>query len=585
MEQKMQIKRCEIDRERQILDLEIGGVLPYPIPGNRVRISAIFCAGQIDRYFPMMADGTVCEDQYTQFHAAASIQLDTVFFEYHPVNPDDIILLKFCTCTPDYDWMVLDTDITLDAALFQSKTVSGTGIIRRFVAAYRMIKYFICTLLLPLWLLSGYLACRGHGTLHPAARGRQGKRAVFYHAHGLVMDWTGYGYSIREFKTNYFRRKYDRYCRKYPRTAGILFLSERDVEAGGNLDLVRSALAEPEWQERMVPVAEQREFLVNRPVQKLSWAELRRLAELVARSRVIILEDFYPHLHALSMRPETKILQLWHACGAFKLFGLSDLGISDHLKQDTRNHRSYDAALASGAGVVPFYSEAFGVPSSHIVPAGVPRTDFFFQEEAVDRKKRELYQRYPVLSGKRVLLFAPTFRGSGNQTAYYPVEQFPVSQMLEALPDDVVLIVKNHPFVHNRMEVASEYQDRVLDLTGTENINDLLLVTDLLITDYSSVIFEAAILQIPMLFYAFDLEDYIQSRDLYFDFASFVPGKIVREFPELVQAVLQMLQSPSDPDSGKAEPFRKFFLGAVDGHSTGRVVQLAERLYTMDDSE
>lgn len=578
MEQNIQMKRCEIDVEHQILDLEIEGMLPYPIHGERIRISVVFCAAKIDRYFPMIAYGTVCEEQYTQFHAATKIQLDSVFFEYHPEHPDDIIL-KFCICTSDYQWMMIDTDVVLDSALFQTGAVSGTGLGNALNRGFRFVKYLICTLLLPIWLLSGYLAVKGHGTLHPAAKGRQGKRAIFYHAHGMVLGWTGYGYSIRELKTNYFRSQYEKACRKYSQTEGILFLSERDVESGGNLDLVRKALKERDQQETLESLGEQREFLVSRPVSKLSWKELRHLAVLLAASRVIILEDFYPHLHALSMRPETKILQLWHACGAFKLFGLSNLGISDHLRQDTRNHRSYDAALTSGEGLVPFYSEAFGVPSSHIYPIGVPRTDFFFQEELVRQRVQDLYQRYPILQGKRVVLFAPTFRGSGNQTAYYPAEYFPVNQVVDGLPDDVILIIKNHPFVHNQLDIAVENQNRVLDLTGAENINDLLLLTDVLITDYSSVIFEAAILQIPMLFYVFDLEEYIRSRDLYFEFVDFVPGKIIREFPDLMKEVLQTLQLSSGKDDAD-DSFRKFFLGTIDGHSTQRVVQLVEQLYS-----
>lgn len=633
MEQNLQIRRCEINEEQQLLDLEIAGVLPYPIHGERFRISAVFSDGLIDRYFPMIAQGTVCEDGSTQFHAAVNIHLDTVFFEYHPENPDDIILLQFCTCTPDHKWMILDTDMTLHADLFQSHTKSMAG--KEFgslvYSGYRFVKYLIYTILLPVWLLSGYLAWKGHGHLHPAARGRQGKGAIFYHAHGIVLEHTGHGYSIRELKTNYFRRQYEKCCKRYPRTEGILFLSERQVEEGGNLDLIRRALAErrqqkevqnlmrsesaesaqqerAESQNRMrsesvesvqqerkvnqhqmrserlgqeqgeeaASVGALREFLVTRPVQKLSWKELRHLADLVAASRLIILEDFYPQLHALSIRPETRILQMWHACGAFKLFGLSDLGISVHLKQDTRNHRSYHAALASGEGIVPFYSEAFGIPSSHIYPVGVPRTDCFFQEEAVRRKKQELYQRYPFLQGKRVLLFAPTFRGSGNQNAYYPFERFPLHQILKELPEDVMLIVKNHPFVHGKLEIAESDRHRILDLTGIENINDLLLITDVLVTDYSSVIFEAAILQIPMLFYVFDLEEYIQSRDLYFDFAGFAPGQIVREWPDLIQAVQNTLESTEHYGS---EAFREFFLGAVDGHSTERVLQLVQQLY------
>lgn len=588
MEQEIQIKQWNIDSEQQVLDMAVEGILPYPVSGERFRMSAVFYNHTIDRYFPLIAYVTACDGGYTQFHAAARIHLDTVFFEYHPDDPDDIILLKFCTCSPDQQWLYLETGLTLKAVLFQTRERQKQGWCSVFHTAFRIAAYVFCTLLLPVWLLSGCLAAKGYGHLHPAARGRQGKRAAFYHAHGLVKDWTGYGYSLREYKTNYFRRQYTEYCRKYPQTEGIAFLSEREVEPDGNLDLVRRALLAEKQQdaERLqgkqvdsaasAAVGALREFLVTRPVQRLTWRELRQLAELVARSEIIILEDFYPQLHALSMRTETKIVQLWHACGAFKLFGLSDLGIAAHLGQDTRNHRSYDAALASGEGVVPFYAEAYGVPASHIYPVGVPRTDLFFREEVAARKSRQLWQKYPVLQEKRVVLFAPTFRGSGNQTAYYPRERFPLEQVMEGLPEDVVLVIKNHPFVRERFEIPAAFSDRILDLTGTENINDLLFVTDVLVTDYSSVIFEAAILRIPMLFYAFDLQDYMADRDLYFDFSGFVPGRVCQEITILLQEIRHCLESEDACDPGEA--FREFFLGSVDGHSTERVVQLIGQL-------
>lgn len=581
MEQKIQITKCEVDSANQMLEIEINGVLPYLINGERFRMAAVFCGNKIDRHFPMTAYGTVYEETYTQFHAHALIQLDAVFFEYHPEQPDDIILLKFRTCSPQKEWVTFDTDITLQSGLFIKKIQPNqTG--GFLYQGFKKLQYGICTLFLPLWLAQGYLAYHGHGTLHSAAKGRNGKKAIFYHAHGLVSDWTGYGYSIRELKTNYFKKYYGRYCRRYAQTEGILFLSERKVEPGGNLDLIYRALENRSEDEPESPVGSIREFLINRPVNRLSRKELRHLAELVARSRVIILEDFYPQLHALTIRQETKILQMWHACGAFKLFGLSDLGIAEHLTQDTRNHRNYDAALASSEGIIPFYSEAYGVSQSHIYPIGVPRTDRFFRSDLKEQIRRRFYEKYPILREKRVIMFAPTFRGSGNQTAYFPVECFPVGQIMEQIPKDTVLILKNHPFVKDRFLIEEPYQDRVFDLTADENINDLLFLTDVLITDYSSSIFEAALLKIPMIFYAFDLEEYLAERDIYFDFASFVPGEIVREIPALIQGIMTCLEQGKGQGTG--EDFRQFFLGALDGHSTERVVHLIQEMYQGTES-
>ena len=160
---------------------------------------------------------------------------------------------------------------------------------------------------------------------------------------------------------------------------------------------------------------------------------------------------------------------------------------------------------------------------------------YFLMRIIAKKTVAALYERYPQWKDKKIVLFAPTFRGSGNKTAFYPMERFPIDLVMNALPLDTVLLVKQHPFVHSDLSMYREcdFADRLFDLTGKENINDLLFITDLLVTDYSSSIFEAALIDIPMIFYAFDLEEYLRERDLYFDFAEFVPGEIVEDLFKL----------------------------------------------------
>ena len=120
--------------------------------------------------------------------------------------------------------------------------------------------------------------------------------------------------------------------------------------------------------------------------------------------------------------------------------------------------------------------------------------------------------------------------------------------------------------------IPEGYKDRVLDLSDEDELNDLLFVTDLLITDYSSVVFEASLLDIPMLFYAFDLFDYISKRDFYYDFESFVPGKIVFSQRELTEAIVA-----GDFESEKVPPFKTKFFDHLDGRSSRRVADLILR--------
>lgn len=557
---RIQIDRCHIVEEEKILELELSGSWPHPVPGGRLRLSAVFRGRQTDRHYPLKAGCRQDAEGNTILRASARIQLQDIFYKYRREG-EETVSLRFACCDKE-KWHLLDEEVSLPARLFEKEEIPAG----RWERAWKRFCYVLCTLLLPLWLLDGYQACRGKKPLHPAAKGMRGKKAVLYHAHGLVSGWTGYGYSIREMKTNYLKRKYEKACKKISRPEGVLFLSERRVERGGNLDLVRGQL-------RKEGFCRITEFLNTKPVHKLKWSELRQSALLLAGAQVIVLEDFYPQLHALSIRPETGILQMWHACGAFKLFGLSELGLVDHLEQSTANHRNYTAALASGRDMVPFYSEAYGVREACIRPIGVPRTDVFFRQDRRDCIREELFRKYPACRGKKIILYAPTFRGSGNKTAYFPTDKFPVGQVMASLPDDVVLLLKNHPFVKDKWEVPQEYRERVLDLSEEEHINDLLFITSLLVTDYSSVIFEASLLSVPVIFYAFDLQEYLAGRDLYFDFASFAPGDIVSTVEELVERMGSALQNGSiHPE--EYEKFRQFFLGSLDGHSTERTVQL-----------
>ena len=114
----------------------------------------------------------------------------------------------------------------------------------------------------------------------------------------------------------------------------------------------------------------------------------------------------------------------------------------------------------------------------------------------------------------------------------------------------------------------SSVKSRVLDLSAESEINDLLFITDLLITDYSSVIFEASLLDIPMLFYAFDLEDYVAMRDFYYPFKSFVPGKIVRNMDQIEAAI-----EAKDYEAEKVERFKHRFFDDLDGKSSERVAE------------
>lgn len=290
------------------------------------------------------------------------------------------------------------------------------------------------------------------------------------------------------------------------------------------------------------------------------------LCKLMATSKYILLDDFYPIVYPIKFRKGTKLIQAWHAMGAFKTVGFSRLGKPGGPSPKSLTHKNYTDAIASAEGIRHNYAEAFGIDVDKVHATGVPRTDIFFDEEYIAKTKERLYTNYPVLKKKKVVLFAPTFRGNGQNSAHYNFEWLDFARIEEFLGDDYVFVVKLHPFIKNTEEVPSD-NEMFLDMSGEREINDLLFVTDVLITDYSSVIFEASLLNINTIFYVPDLIEYTASRDFYYPFEKYTFGEIAENTEELIQCI----KYPAN-DMNKLEEFKKHFCGACDGKATKRFV-------------
>ena len=129
------------------------------------------------------------------------------------------------------------------------------------------------------------------------------------------------------------------------------------------------------------------------------------------------------------------------------------------------------------------------------------------------------------------------------------------------------MIMKLHPFIKDSIKITEENRRFIIDLSSEREINDLLFVSDILITDYSSVCFEYSLLNRPMIFFTYDLEEYIESRDFYYPFESFVPGPIVRSTEEIIDVIKN-----NHFDFSEIEKFENKFFSHLDGNSTKRVV-------------
>jgi len=290
----------------------------------------------------------------------------------------------------------------------------------------------------------------------------------------------------------------------------------------------------------------------------------------LATARYFIIDDYYYPVYVSSLRKGTEVIQLWHACGAFKKFGYSVLDKSyspddDYLKM-VQIHRNYSKVYVSGEACIAPYADAFGMTQERIYPLGVPRTDQLLNTARQARVREKLYDRYPEWRKKRIILLAPTFRGNGQTTAHYD-QELDFEKFRRELGPDTVLLLRMHPFVLNPPIVPDAYSDQIINMTDYPDINDLMQIADILITDYSSVIFEFALLQKPMIFLVNDLQSYKAERDFYFPYESFVPGPIVSTFEDVIAWIKR-----GQFDTQKIETFANQFFTYQDGEATKRIV-------------
>ncbi|UPM54763.1 bifunctional glycosyltransferase/CDP-glycerol:glycerophosphate glycerophosphotransferase [Gottfriedia acidiceleris] len=308
--------------------------------------------------------------------------------------------------------------------------------------------------------------------------------------------------------------------------------------------------------------------IIGHFIRKRNFSELCKMYYDFGRAKYVILNDYHRPLYNVNLRKDTKIIQVWHACGAFKKFGLSAVGYKDSNSKDfeIKAHTSYSNVIVSCDEIIPFYAEAFNVPESKVLALGLPRTDFFYNDEMLESVKNNYFNKYPMLKGKKIITYAPTFRGSPKERKNFNL-QLNLIQMANNLQDEYVLVLKLHPAVKKAIVIPQEAKDFVIDL-GNHDMNEVLYLTDILISDYSSLVFEYAILERPMIFYAYDLEEYLDERSFFYDYDEFVPGPIVRTTDEIINIIKE-----GNYDLQKVAEFNHRFNKYQDGQSAKRLIQ------------
>lgn len=294
---------------------------------------------------------------------------------------------------------------------------------------------------------------------------------------------------------------------------------------------------------------------------KLSLSSFKKLST----SKYVFLNDNFFPLAFMNFKNETVVTQLWHAPGASKKFGGSVAG-EDEIEMLLKISDNTDYLITSSKNIEDYYAEAFQIDRQKIKPLGLPRLDYYFENHDLNKIKLEFCKKYGVDANKKIILYAPTFR---DEKKYNNIFNFlDLKKFNEVLGEEYVLALRLHPKIKKFYPEDIVSDEKYVDCSDYPSEQELMMISDILITDYSSIMIEFAILDKPILFFVYDLDNYLATeRGFYYDFKKTVPGKLVYNSDELTDSI-----KDGDFDKNKMSSFVKTQFDAIDGQSSKRVV-------------
>ena len=318
------------------------------------------------------------------------------------------------------------------------------------------------------------------------------------------------------------------------------------------------------------------QFIEN--IKPGKWGYIKRclrMLEDISDAHYVFLNDACNVTSCIPLRKGTKIYQLWHACGAFKKFGMStaELIFGDNRKSLERypNYGNLSYVTVSSPEVIWAYEEAMNLKDTktQVVATGVSRTDVFYDQHFIEQSKAAVYSVCPAAENKKIILYAPTFRGRVAKAESPDCLDIPA--MKRALGDEYVLLIKHHPFVKQPPVVPEDCTDFAMDVTKILEIDQLLCASDVCVSDYSSLIFEYSLFERPMIFFAYDLDDYFDWRGFYYNYDELTPGPVVKETEEIIDYIRHL---DTRFDQAQVHAFKEKFMSSCDGYATDRIMAL-----------
>ena len=337
----------------------------------------------------------------------------------------------------------------------------------------------------------------------------------------------------------------------------VLFLSRQSNTVTEDIDFLSRRLKELKPETKIVIITKRMDKGLASMLE-YAGATIKSMYHLATAS-VCVLDSYWPAVSVLHHKKQLAVIQMWHAMGKIKKSGYQSLGKkfgrSGMIAHEMRMHRNYDVVIAGGRAFNPFYCASFGVEPGILYNVGLPRMDKL--REGQEEAQRQFYESYPQLKGKKIVLYAPTFRKGQALDPKELVRAF-------RFDDGCVLIIKRHP---NQLLVTDNLAP-ALTCPGMPT-STVLSVCDCVITDYSAITIEAALLGKPVYFYLFDYEDYLDHNGL--------NVKLFEEFPDCIFSDPEDLVAAIDRGGYDMDNYRRFcrkYLPDLTGRATDKIADL-----------
>lgn len=348
--------------------------------------------------------------------------------------------------------------------------------------------------------------------------------------------------------------------------------------------LYQEMLSDPKYQDyrfiwAMTEEAEQKNPMPDPRTQVVRYNS--RAHKLACARAGYIITNSMP-LGFFRLRKGQQLIETWHGT-PLKRLGCDIEVDSNSINTAREIHERYRQRVGKITAMLSpsdFYTEklssAFALKDygRHVrmIQKGYPRNDFLSRYTQADAAA--IKARLGVPEGKRVILYAPTFRDNQKLDKAYSYSftlEMDFDHLLETLGEDYVILFRPHYFVANQFDFA-RYEGRVFNVAGVDDVNEVYVISDMLITDYSSVFFDYAILKRPVLLFMYDLELYQgQLRDFYIDLKE-LPFPILRTQDQLEAAILDQFGGGFSYNEAYAR-FNKTYTPMDDGQASRRVLE------------